>query len=114
MAIAVYPVTPSFAAEIGDIDLSEQIAPADLQAIKEAFTQYAVLIFPNQHLSQDQHLDFARYFGIRSPRRRSRAASAGEAEHPGGLGVNDEAVAPPITLMKSRRFMQAPRASDAK
>src|SRR5262249_9032404 len=63
MAIAVYPVTPSFAAEIGDVDLSEQIAPADLQAIKEAFTQYSVLIFPNQHLSQDQHLDFARYFG---------------------------------------------------
>jgi alpha-ketoglutarate-dependent 2,4-dichlorophenoxyacetate dioxygenase len=43
--------------------LSEQVAPADLQAIKEAFTQYAVLIFPNQFLSQDQHLDFARHFG---------------------------------------------------
>jgi hypothetical protein len=28
-----------------------------------AFTQYAVLIFPNQHLSQDQHLDFAKHFG---------------------------------------------------
>jgi alpha-ketoglutarate-dependent 2,4-dichlorophenoxyacetate dioxygenase len=63
MTITVYPVTPSFAAEIGDVDLSEQIAPADLQAIKEAFTQYAVLIFPNQLLSQDQHLDFARHFG---------------------------------------------------
>jgi alpha-ketoglutarate-dependent 2,4-dichlorophenoxyacetate dioxygenase len=63
MTITVYPVTPSFAAEIGDVDLSEQVAPADLQAIKEAFTQYAVLIFPNQFLSQDQHLDFARHFG---------------------------------------------------
>src|SRR6516164_424002 len=63
MTITVYPVTPSFAAEIGDVDLSEQVAPADLQAIKEAFTQYAVLIFPNQRLSQDQHLDFARHFG---------------------------------------------------
>jgi alpha-ketoglutarate-dependent 2,4-dichlorophenoxyacetate dioxygenase len=63
MTITVYPVTPSFAAEIGDVDLSEQVAPADLQAIKEAFTQYAVLIFPDQLLSQDQHLDFARHFG---------------------------------------------------
>jgi alpha-ketoglutarate-dependent 2,4-dichlorophenoxyacetate dioxygenase len=63
MTITVYPVTPSFAAEIGDVDLPEQVAPADLQAIKEAFTQYAVLIFPNQLLSQDQHLDFARHFG---------------------------------------------------
>ena len=63
MTITVYPVTPSFAAEIGDVDLSEQVAPADLRAIKEAFTQYAVLIFPNQLLSQDEHLDFARHFG---------------------------------------------------
>jgi alpha-ketoglutarate-dependent 2,4-dichlorophenoxyacetate dioxygenase len=63
MAITVYPVTQGFAAEIGDVDLSGQIASADLQAIKEAFMQYAVSIFPNQHLSQDQHLDFARHFG---------------------------------------------------
>src|SRR5262245_3982799 len=63
MAITVYPVTQGFAAEIGDVDLSGQIDPADLQAIKEAFTQYAVLIFTNQHLSQDQHLDFAKHFG---------------------------------------------------
>ena len=63
MAITVCPVTPSFAAEIGDVDLSRQIEPSDLAAIKEAFTTYAVLIFPDQHLSQDQHLDFARHFG---------------------------------------------------
>ncbi len=63
MAISVYPVTPSFAAEIGDVDLSQPLAPPDLQAIRQAFAQYAVLIFTEQHLSQDQHLDFARLFG---------------------------------------------------
>jgi alpha-ketoglutarate-dependent 2,4-dichlorophenoxyacetate dioxygenase len=63
MALTVYPVTPSFAAEIGDVDLSGRIATADLLAIKEAFAKYAVLIFPDQNLSQDQHLDFARQFG---------------------------------------------------
>jgi alpha-ketoglutarate-dependent 2,4-dichlorophenoxyacetate dioxygenase len=63
MAITVCPVTPSFAAEIGDVDLSAQLDPSDVQAIKDAFAKYAVLIFPDQHLSQDQHLDFARYFG---------------------------------------------------
>src|SRR6516225_5542058 len=63
MAITVYPITPSFAAEIGDVDLARPIDPTDVQAIKDAFTQYAVLIFPDQHLSQDQHLDFARHFG---------------------------------------------------
>src|SRR5437667_9921366 len=63
MAITVYPVTPSFAAEIGDVDLAAPIDPTDLRGIKDAFTQYAVLIFPDQRLSQDQHLDFATYFG---------------------------------------------------
>jgi alpha-ketoglutarate-dependent 2,4-dichlorophenoxyacetate dioxygenase len=63
MAITVCPVTPRFAAEIGDVDLSAPLAPSDLTDIKDAFATYAVLIFPDQHLSQDQHLDFARYFG---------------------------------------------------
>src|ERR1700733_4694664 len=63
MAITIYPVTPHFAAEIGDVDLSGAIEPSDIGAIKEAFAKYAVLIFPDQHLSQDQHLDFAKLFG---------------------------------------------------
>jgi alpha-ketoglutarate-dependent 2,4-dichlorophenoxyacetate dioxygenase len=63
MAINVCPVTPSFAAEIGDADLSRSLEPVDLTAIRDAFTTYAVLIFPDQHLSQDQHLDFAKTFG---------------------------------------------------
>jgi alpha-ketoglutarate-dependent 2,4-dichlorophenoxyacetate dioxygenase len=63
MAITVCPVTQGFAAEIGDVDLAKPIAPDDLAAIKDAFTAYAVLIFPEQRLSQDQHLDFARLFG---------------------------------------------------
>jgi alpha-ketoglutarate-dependent 2,4-dichlorophenoxyacetate dioxygenase len=63
MAMSVCPVTPGFVAEVGDVDLSQPIAAPDLLAIREAFAQYAVLVFPNQHLSADQHLDFARLFG---------------------------------------------------
>jgi alpha-ketoglutarate-dependent 2,4-dichlorophenoxyacetate dioxygenase len=63
MSITVVPITLGFAAEIGDINLSEPIAAADLSSIKEAFAKYSVLIFPDQHLSADQHLDFARHFG---------------------------------------------------
>ena len=63
MTITVCPVTPGFVAEVGDVDLSTPLEPAAVAAIKEAFTTYAVLIFPDQELSQDQHLDFARNFG---------------------------------------------------
>jgi alpha-ketoglutarate-dependent 2,4-dichlorophenoxyacetate dioxygenase len=63
MAISVYPVTPSFAAEIGDLDLSRWLDPADVAAVKQAFATYAVLIFPEQELTQEQHLAFAALFG---------------------------------------------------
>src|SRR5262245_52256059 len=63
MAITVVPVTPSFAAEIGDVDLSRPLDAADVLAIKEAFSKFAVVVFPDQPLSQDQHLEFAKHFG---------------------------------------------------
>jgi len=63
MAITVCPVTESFAAEIGDIDLSRPLDSTDLAAIKQAFWDYAVLIFPDQELTDEQHLDFSRHFG---------------------------------------------------
>src|SRR5262249_44140375 len=63
MAITVYPVTEGFAAEIGDVDLSAPLDAADLAAIEEAFATYAVLVFPDQDMTQDQHLDFAKHFG---------------------------------------------------
>jgi alpha-ketoglutarate-dependent 2,4-dichlorophenoxyacetate dioxygenase len=63
MAITVCPTTPSFGAEIGDLDLSRPLASEDAQAVKQAFATYSVLVFPDQHLTQDQHLDFARIFG---------------------------------------------------
>jgi alpha-ketoglutarate-dependent 2,4-dichlorophenoxyacetate dioxygenase len=61
--MVVYPVTESFAAEIGDVDLAQPLSTAQLAEIEAAFNRYAVLIFPDQQLSQEQHLAFARNFG---------------------------------------------------
>ena len=63
MAISVYPVTENFVAEIGDLDLARPLDAADLAAVKAAFATYAVLIFPDQQLTQEQHLAFAARFG---------------------------------------------------
>ncbi len=63
MGITVFPITESFAAEIGDVDLSKRLTRKEADTIKEAFWQYAVLIFPGQRLTRQQHLDFARHFG---------------------------------------------------
>lgn len=63
MAITVQSITPTFAAEVGDVDLSKPLAADDLAAIRAAFTKYAVLVFPDQHFEDDSQLDFARNFG---------------------------------------------------
>ena len=63
MPISVQPVTPSFAAEVGDVDLGRPLSADDIAAIKAAFTRYAVLVFPDQTFSDESHLDFARHFG---------------------------------------------------
>jgi alpha-ketoglutarate-dependent 2,4-dichlorophenoxyacetate dioxygenase len=62
MAITIYPVTPGFAAEIGDVDLAKPL-PDDIAEIKSAFWKYAVLVFPQQTLTTDQQLEFAAHFG---------------------------------------------------
>ena len=62
MSISIYPVTSGFVAEVGDIDLARPAAD-DLAAVKDAFWKYAVLIFPDQQLTAQQHIDFAKAFG---------------------------------------------------
>lgn len=59
----MWPVTDSFVAEIGDVDLSQQLSPQAWAAIEEAFVRYSVLVFPDQHLEPSEHVAFARRFG---------------------------------------------------
>lgn len=63
MAMTISPVTPNFVAEIGDVDLSQPLTATEIDEIKQAFWRYAVLIFPSQELTEQQHLAFARHIG---------------------------------------------------
>jgi len=50
MKISIFPVTPSFVAEKGDLDLVRPLAEEDLKVLRDAFATYAVLVFPAQDL----------------------------------------------------------------
>ncbi len=67
MAISIYPVNEDFAAEIGDVDLSKPLSPEDREGILAAFWKYAVLVFPAQDLTSDQHVAFSEVFGPLEP-----------------------------------------------
>ena len=62
MAVSIHAVTPDFVAEVGDVALNK-VSPEDLAAIREAFTKYAVLVFPDQEFDDESQLAFARHFG---------------------------------------------------
>ena len=63
MGITISPITPDFAAEIGDVDLAQPLDPATLEEIRQAFWKYGVLVFGGQKLTQAQHLAFSAHFG---------------------------------------------------
>src|SRR5262245_9588419 len=73
MSITVKPVTPQFVAEIAGIDLAKPLTPADRDAIEDAINRYAIVVFHDQTLSDDQQIAFARHFGpIQAPAQRAR------------------------------------------
>jgi alpha-ketoglutarate-dependent 2,4-dichlorophenoxyacetate dioxygenase len=63
MPITLSPMTPGFACEVGDIDLARPLSAETLAEVRRASAEFAVLIFPSQDLTVDQHLAFASHFG---------------------------------------------------
>lgn len=56
-------LSPSFGAEITEIDLSQQIDDETLSRIETLFNAEGLLVFRNQGLVPKQHIDFSRRFG---------------------------------------------------
>jgi alpha-ketoglutarate-dependent 2,4-dichlorophenoxyacetate dioxygenase len=63
VSITVKPVTPAFVAEISGIDLAQPLSAADRDGIEDAIDRYAIVIFHDQTLDDDQQIAFARRFG---------------------------------------------------
>ena len=49
--------------EISGVDLARPLKPADRDAIEDAINRYAIVVFHDQTLSDEQQIDFARNFG---------------------------------------------------
>ncbi|MBO0735580.1 MAG: TauD/TfdA family dioxygenase [Alphaproteobacteria bacterium] len=63
MAIEVIPLGPILGAEVRGIDVSRPVPVALFAEIEAAFNRHAVLIFPEQPVSDEQQLAFSRLFG---------------------------------------------------
>jgi taurine dioxygenase len=61
--ITVHPIAAALGAEVAGVDLSQPLAPATEQAIRDAWAEHQVLFFRDQDLDASRHTAFARRFG---------------------------------------------------
>lgn len=61
--LEVKPLTPHIGGEIRNLDLSQPMSDAAVQDVQDAWADWKVLVFRDQHLSREQHKAFARRFG---------------------------------------------------
>ena len=61
--IGVDSLTPHIGAEIGGVDLSQPLSNEQFSEIYQAWLDWKVLVFRDQHINQEQHKAFGRKFG---------------------------------------------------
>jgi len=63
VGILVTPVQGDFVARVTGLDLSNQLDEGDFGQVRDAFHRYAVVVFPEQALTDDEQIAFSERFG---------------------------------------------------
>ena len=59
----IEPLHSEFAARVSGVDLSQPLDQSDFEQINAAINRYSFLLFENQRMNDDAHLEFTRRFG---------------------------------------------------
>jgi len=65
MTVSIRQLHPHFFGEVSGVDLRQPLTPQEAADIEAGMDRYAVLLFRNQDITDDQQLAFARNFGER-------------------------------------------------
>lgn len=63
MVISITPLTPAFAGEVDGVDCTRPLSRDEVAAIEAGMDEYAVLVFRDQRVTDDEQLAFTRQFG---------------------------------------------------
>jgi alpha-ketoglutarate-dependent 2,4-dichlorophenoxyacetate dioxygenase len=63
MNVKMRQIGPCFAAEVDGIDLRQPLSPDEVAAVHAGMDEYAVLVFHDQYINDEQHLAFSRSLG---------------------------------------------------
>jgi taurine dioxygenase len=78
--ITVTPMSRACGAEISGVDLTKELSPGAVRAIKDAWAEHLVLVFRGQTITQEQQLRFAAYFGELGDRKKAPEPLRGRTE----------------------------------
>jgi alpha-ketoglutarate-dependent 2,4-dichlorophenoxyacetate dioxygenase len=63
MPVSFRQLHPAFGAEVSGIDCGKALGAAEVAAVEAGMDRYAVLVFPDQKLTDEQQVAFTRHFG---------------------------------------------------
>jgi alpha-ketoglutarate-dependent 2,4-dichlorophenoxyacetate dioxygenase len=63
MSLSIRQIHPVFVGEVSGIDISTPLSPEDVAAINAGMDRYAVLVFHDQKITDEQQIAFSRNFG---------------------------------------------------
>ena len=63
MGLTITQITPVFAGEVSGVDITQKLSHDDVAAIEAGMDRHAVLVFRDQHLTDDAQRAFTRNFG---------------------------------------------------
>jgi taurine dioxygenase len=101
LGFTVTPLSPALGAEIGGIDLREELPQQTIDDFRALWNEFIVLVFRDQELDDDQQLRFAARFGELGARKVAPDALRARVE---GVRQND----PNIMLVSNMRIEGKP------
>src|SRR5580692_2014918 len=63
MTVSIRPLHPLFVGEVAGVDCRRPLGPDEVAAIEAGMDRYAVLVFREQSITDDEQLAFTRHFG---------------------------------------------------
>jgi alpha-ketoglutarate-dependent 2,4-dichlorophenoxyacetate dioxygenase len=87
MPVAIRQIHPHFVGEVAGVDLRQPLTPQEAADIEAGMDRYAVLIFHDQDITDDQQVAFARNFGEREDARGGNVTR--KEEYRLSSGLND-------------------------
>jgi alpha-ketoglutarate-dependent 2,4-dichlorophenoxyacetate dioxygenase len=63
VSLVIRPLHPGFVGEVSGIDVTTPLSPDTVAALEAGMDRYAVLVFHDQRLTDEQQIAFSRHFG---------------------------------------------------